>query len=129
MTYETKFVFQVKNVSKNGSSEKDNSLQLAKTLCIIFIVFATCWTPYTTLAVSEWKTNLFWKGKTRFNESLLGLRFIHQKCTTGISVVHKKDMCPPNIFFKKLCDSFQVEVLGERPDRRPCNFGSQVDLY
>ena len=47
------YVFQVKNISKGTSKEKDNSFQLAKTLCIIFVVFAACWTPYTTMAVSK----------------------------------------------------------------------------
>ena len=32
--------------------EKDDSLKLAKTLCIIFIVFAFCWLPYASMAVT-----------------------------------------------------------------------------
>ena len=46
------FLIQVKGISNNISKEKDNSMQLFKTSCIIFVVFVVCWMPSTIIVVS-----------------------------------------------------------------------------
>ena len=79
-TFKTKislymYAFQVKHIAKGSSKEKDNSLQLAKTLCIIFVVFAACWTPYTTMAVrNHFSLSMSFKTKDDYKQSLLGCR-------------------------------------------------------
>ncbi len=43
---------QVRRGTKESQKENDNSVKLVKTLCIIFVVFVTCWLPYTLITVS-----------------------------------------------------------------------------
>ena len=48
--------FQVQQTTKDSqqsSKDKKESLKLAKTLCIIFVMFVSCWAPYTVMAVSK----------------------------------------------------------------------------
>ena len=40
--------------TKRMIKEKNDSQKLARTLCIIFIVFVACWTPHIIMAVSFW---------------------------------------------------------------------------
>ena len=40
--------------TKRINKDKNDSLKLAKTLCIIFVTFVSCWTPYTIIAVTDY---------------------------------------------------------------------------
>ena len=47
-----------KGLQKQGSSKKDDAaIKLARSLFIIFSIFAVCWTPYAILALVDYKYN------------------------------------------------------------------------
>ena len=43
--------FKIQQMSKEAQKDDENAMKLARTLCIIFIVFVACWGPYTCLSV------------------------------------------------------------------------------
>ena len=38
---------------KSALKEKNESVKLARTLCLIFVVFAVCWSPYAVIVVAD----------------------------------------------------------------------------
>ena len=38
---------------KSALKEKNESVKLARTLCLIFVVFAVCWSPYAVFVVAD----------------------------------------------------------------------------